>query len=318
MINASVYHILRRSMGQSNRNRLKHILFRLRVELSPMYVARYGRFDASDLEWEVRRRIGDDFDILMVHSSYDMLRPMYTGTVQDVIAMLMRVCGSEKTLAMPAFFFGRAGLDVVEHYSRYPLFDVPRTPAQTGIISELFRRTPGVKRSLHPTHSVCAMGPMAEKLTSDHHLSQTTFGYATPFDVMASNETVILGIGVHFYRCLTQVHAVEDILGSAYPLPHSTTQLPVKLRNADGSELDYVLRLNDLSRRYTRRIDLLRSMMKRHELMEWSYHGVPMFGTRARRIVQVLQGAAACGRTIYTGGVEHMGSPNLTGQWTAT
>ena len=86
-----------------------------------------------------------------------------------------------------------------------------------------------MRRSLHPTASVSALGPLAHDLTATHHLAKTTFGEGTPFAIMAARRTAIIGIGTEYFRCLTQVHAAEDLLGEQYPLAVRPSTIPVQL-----------------------------------------------------------------------------------------
>src|SRR3712207_2603981 len=106
---------------------------------------------------------------------------------------------------MPAFTFGR-GAPAADHYRRHPK-NSARQPTEVGLLSEVFRRRAGVLRSLHPTASVCAYGPLAAELTAGHHLAGTIFGEGTPFGYMARHRTLILGIGTPYFKSLTQVHA---------------------------------------------------------------------------------------------------------------
>ena len=120
----------------------------------------------------------------MVHSGVSHLQPMYQGDARSLLELMLRIAGSERTLAMPAFFFGTfPELFDLAYYRKYPRFDVRRTPSQMGLVTELFRRTPGVTRSLHPTHSICALGPLANELCATHHLSPWRFGELSPFGI---------------------------------------------------------------------------------------------------------------------------------------
>lgn len=288
---------LRRVLSQERRNQLKKYLYHIRRRFDWLYLVRYGAFTAEDLGAEILARIGDNFEILMVHSSYDNMLPMYTQTPRDVIQVLLSICGRERTLAMPAFFFGGRNYDVLKYYTNTPVFNKQSTPSQMGMISEVFRRYPGVKRSLHPTHSICAYGPLADELTSRHHLMPTTFGEGTPFGVMASTNTVILGIGVRYFRSLTQIHAVEDLLGERYPVKRRSIKIPITLVDTDQTYLYY---LNYYLDRLPRRSGFLRNLLSEQELSEWRYHGVYLFATNARRLTQALYNAALQdGKTIY-------------------
>ena len=95
-------------------------------------------------------------DRIMVHSSYKSFGKVEKGP-HGIIQALLETVTSEGIVAMPALSDccdgGTAGV-----------YDKATTPIEkwVGIIPELFRQTPGVKRSNHPTHSVCAWGGEAE------------------------------------------------------------------------------------------------------------------------------------------------------------
>jgi hypothetical protein len=103
-------------------------------------------------------------DHLLVHSSLRAVGPI-DGGVDAMVDGLLDAVGPDGTLAMPSF-----------HYTRplpEPWFDPATTPGKTGWLTEVFRRRPGVLRSLHPAHSVSAIGPRAASFLADH---RTSFG----------------------------------------------------------------------------------------------------------------------------------------------
>lgn len=78
----------------------------------------------------------------------------------EVIALMRDILGPEGTLAMPAF---PAGADAEK------VLEIERHPSSTGLLTEIFRRTKGVERSIHLQNSICAIGPLAHHLVKDHH-----------------------------------------------------------------------------------------------------------------------------------------------------
>lgn len=294
---AQLYNLMRGALSQEDRNRIKRRVAHTRKQLAPVYRLRYGSFGAADLAAELARQIPADTEIIMVHCSVNDLEPMYTGNVTELLDALTELCGSQRTLAMPAFFFGGAEGSAEAHYRDKPLFDARRQPSQMGLLSELFRRRAGVSRSLHPTHSVSASGPLADELLAGHHTAQTTFGPDTPFAVMAEHRTAIVGIGTQYFRCLTQVHAAEDLLGDRYPLALRDGTLPVELKDRDGTIHPYALPLNRPG--HARRLEYLGRLLGPDELTRWRFHGVPLFVTSASRVTEALSDAALRGETIY-------------------
>lgn len=293
-----LYNLLRKTLSQERRNKLKKRVAHARTKLAPLYRARYGTFGAAELRDELARRIPRDAEIVMVHCSLNDLEPMYTGSAKELLDALVELTGPERTLVMPAFFFGGAEQDPAAHYREKPLFDARRQPSQMGMLSELFRRRRGVRRSLHPTASVAALGPLAGELVSGHHTAGTTFGAGTPFALMAERRTAIVGIGTEYFRCLTQVHAPEDLLGERFPVVLRPDTIPVQLKDVDGTVHDYELPLNRPG--LARRLEFLETLMSPQELQQWRFHGVPLFVTDAGRVTEVLSEAALRGETIYS------------------
>jgi aminoglycoside 3-N-acetyltransferase len=296
-VRRQLYNLIRRTTPQDTRNRLKRHLWRARMRLAPLYRARYGTFGTDELRAELAPHLAPDTEIVMVHSSLDGLQPAYTGNIGELLGALIELCGPHRTLAMPAFFFGGRDLDPIPYYRERPVFDVRHQPSEMGLLTELFRRRNGVRRSLHPTASVTALGPQADELVAGHHLAKTTFGEGTPFGYMAERRTAIVGIGIEYFRCLSQVHAAEDLLGERYPLPMRSSTLPIQLTDFDGTVYRYELPFNRSVMRW--RTERLEWLLGPDELVHWRFHGVPLFVTSAARVTDVLMDAALRGETIY-------------------
>lgn len=269
----------------------------LRTRFHPVLRFVNGTFGPGELRRHLEERLDGRFEILMVHSSVNHMLPMFTGSPLDVLRTLTDLCGPDRTLAMPAFYLrDERGLDVIASYERRPRFDVRRTPSQMGIVTELFRRTRGVRQSLHPTHRVTALGPLAEVLTAGHETAGTPCGRGTPFEFMAARDTLILGMGKPF-EVLTQVHHVEDLMADAFPIPSIVRSVELTLRDERGEEHPFMLRM----RKFERRRDMwkLPALMSTVRLQAWTFHGVPFFATRASYVTEDLLAAAGRGLTVF-------------------
>jgi aminoglycoside N3'-acetyltransferase len=298
-LKAKLHYASKRMLSQRFRNRMKQWQISTRKEVPWFYILVHGRYRGADLVEQIRTRLPTEFEILMVHSAYDRLLPMYSGTSHEIVRGLIELCGPNRTLAMPAFVLGGRSYDVCQYYRKHH-FDVRRTPSEMGLLTETFRRVPGVARSLHPTHSLCATGPLAGLLTADHHLAPTRAGQGTPFELMTKKRTVILGLGIEYYRCLTQMHTAEDLLGDAFPVSFKTEQVPVTIIASDGTRLTYDLHVRKTDRSMSNGV--LRSLLSRTDLREWTYRGTALFMTFADRVTTCLTEAAKKGVTIYGGG----------------
>ena len=291
-----LYNVLRRTLSQERRTRLKRRIAHGREQLAPLYRFRYGGFGAAELVHELERHIPSSTEIVMVHCSLNDLQPTYTGDARQLLDALIEFCLPDRTLVMPTFVLSgeRSG---GETYTPRVTFDARRQPSEMGLLSELFRRRSGVRRSLHPTASVAALGPLAAELVAEHHLAPTSFGEGTPFAFMAGRPTAIVGIGTEYFRCLTQVHAAEDLLGARFPVRLRPSRIWTELRGADGTVHAYALAFDPVP--VPRRLDRLERLLGSEELVQWRFHGVPLFVTSAARVTDVLAAAAARGETIY-------------------
>ncbi len=137
----------------------------------------------------------------MVHSSFKSLG---MRDPEEIIAALLSALGEQGTLLMPALT-----------YRQEPphIHDALRTPSCVGYLSEYFRTREGTLRSLHPTHSVCAVGSQAEAVLADHWRDTTPCGANSPFNRIMELGGKILMIGCGL-RPSTTMHAVEE-----YALP---------------------------------------------------------------------------------------------------
>lgn len=131
----------------------------------------------------------------------------YTGTVHEFIQALLETIGPEGTLGMPAF-----------PRNRYETFDVRNTPSAAGYLTEVFRKYPGVKRSLNSQHSVCAIGPNADHLLNEHHISESCWDERSPYYKMTQINTCILILGLAPKKVMPTIwHCVDSLLKDSYP-----------------------------------------------------------------------------------------------------
>lgn len=132
----------------------------------------------------------------------------------EVLPLLREMVGPQGTLLFPSTHLrGRA-----EPLLRQGLtFDARRSITTMGVIAELARRLPGAVRSLHPTNSVAALGPLAQALTATHSHSIYPCGAESPYYKITAHAGRIVGLGVST-SSLTFVHCVEDILQAAFPV----------------------------------------------------------------------------------------------------
>src|ERR1022692_2674086 len=258
----------------------------------------YGTFDTAALRDHLLQKIGSDFEILMVHSSVNHMKPMYTDSPLDLVRMLISFCGPNRTLVMPAFYFGDPAIGgAYATFKERPRFDVRKTPSMMGLATEIFRRSKGVMHSRHPVYRMSALGPLAKALTDGHERAGSPSGRGTPFEFMAAHNTRILGIGKPI-QVMTQVHHVEELMGDDFPVPcEPPTGKGLSMTLVDGEE-EIPFELAGRSLRWRFNIWKLRTIMNRQSLQEWNFHHVPMFAARAGEVTTALVEAARRGVTL--------------------
>ena len=157
-------------------------------------------------------------EVVMLHSSLSKMG-FVEGGAQTVIDSILKVIGTEGTLVMPAF--PAIGFNY-DYLKTNPIFDLLNTPSKMGIITEVFRKMKQVKRSLHPTDSVCALGKQADYLTKDHFNQLTPYNQNCPFYRLYQLKAKIILIGVDL-NSLTNFHTLEDAVPDfVYPVYHQT------------------------------------------------------------------------------------------------
>ncbi len=186
---------------------------------------------------------------LLVHSSMRALGRV-PGGAETVVRGLLAALGDEGTLLMPALTYERVR-------SSHPVFDVRGTPSNVGLIPEHFRLRPGTLRSVHPTHSVCAVGPQAEHFLGAHLEDSTPVGPHSPFRRLrdAGGQILMLGCGL---RPNTSMHGVEELVE-----PHYLFREPLTYRLIlwDGAVIEKTYRRHGFEgweQRYDRVAEVLR------------------------------------------------------------
>jgi len=155
--------------------------------------------------------------ILMVHSS---LRSMghVPGGPETVILGLLEALGPDGTLLLPALSYETVTTD-------NPVFDIAKTPTCVGAITEYFRKRVGTIRSMHPTHSVCGVGRLAQEILEKHIFDTTPCGPNSPFSQLRDRNGQILMLGCGL-KPNTSMHGIEELVRTPYLFdPEMTFQL---------------------------------------------------------------------------------------------
>lgn len=157
-------------------------------------------------------------DVVMLHSSLSKIGYVEDGAT-TIINSFLTVIKKSGTLVMPSF--PAMGFNY-DYLKTNPLFDLKNTPSKMGVITENFRKMQYVKRSLHPTDSVCAFGRRADEITKAHFNQITPYNQYSPFYKLVELNAKIVLLGVDL-NSLTNFHTLEDAVENfKFPVYHPT------------------------------------------------------------------------------------------------
>lgn len=232
-------------------------------------------------------------DTVFVHSSIDQLNlgfPFYR-----VLPLLQQVVGTRGTLVFPTY----PKLPSYEFLRRGQVFDIKKSPSYTGILTEVARRQTNAVRSLHPTKSVCAIGPHARDLTSDHHQSPYPYDVCSPYHKIIEVGGKIVGIGVSTAN-MSFVHCVDDALRDNFPVqPYHSELFAAKCINALGQGTIVETYAHDLQKMNHNIPRFMRTHIRTHECIDLLIGGFRFFRADAKKLFAAMSELAANGKTIY-------------------
>ena len=190
-------------------------LIRAKRRLNRARVSRLPLLSEADFTNILTDQLGlSPGDTVYIHSSVDQLNlsfPFYR-----ILPLIQSVIGSQGTVLFPTYP-NRSPVSSYEYLQQGHVFDIKRTPSFTGLLTEFARRQRNAIRSLHPTKSVCAIGPLAEVLTASHQESPFPYDTCSPYYKLIDYDGKIIGIGVHT-TYLSFVYCVDDALKDKNPV----------------------------------------------------------------------------------------------------
>ena len=148
--------------------------------------------------------------ILVVHSGIKHLSRH--GLRAEAICQALIDAMPNGTILMPTMTWRTVNKD-------NPVFDEMNTPSHTGVLTEVFRTQFASHRSLHPTHSVAGLGPLAGLLLSTHHWGTTPCAGSSPYGLMRDYDASVLLLGVGLESCTAIHHAEEMMAPDLYVRP---------------------------------------------------------------------------------------------------
>jgi aminoglycoside 3-N-acetyltransferase len=235
-------------------------------------------------------------DVVYMHSSVDRLNlgfPFYR-----ILPLIQNVIGDKGTVLFPTYP-NRSPVSSYEYLRAGNVFDVRRTPSFTGILTEFGRRHRGAIRSLHPTKSVCAIGPAAEWLTSTHQQSPYPYDRPSPYYKLIECNAKIVGIGV-WTEYLSFVYCIDDAMKSNPPVRTYHPEIfQAKCINDSGKQEIVGTYAHDMQRC----VHDIPQFIKRHVpagvCEDIVVNGMKFFRADARKLFDVMLPLAERGVTVY-------------------
>lgn len=151
------------------------------------------------------------------------------------------------------------------------LFDPLVEKPCVGIISSFFLKRPGVVRSLHPTHSVAAIGKSAENFIAGDEESSTPCSRKGCYGKLYDNNSKIVFLGCSL-KSNTIIHGAEE--WNNIPDRLSEDFLPLKIKKYSGEIVERPMRTHlqkygDISQNY----DKIEQLLFKHKIAHESKIG---------------------------------------------
>jgi aminoglycoside 3-N-acetyltransferase len=203
-------------------------------------------------------------DGVVVHSSLSSFGRV-EGGADTVVDAILEVIGPEGTLVVPTFNY------------EPEVFDPQETPSVVGAITEAVRKRPNAIRSKHPTHSVAAIGRLADVIVEDHEKVHP-FGRGSALFKLLQANGKILQLGTDMTTC-SMVHVAEEIA----EVPYLDRQRNVAIKLPNGQTVRRWVRRPGCSQGFGVLEDVLR---ERGQLIETTIGKCRARMCKARDLVQ--------------------------------
>ncbi len=232
--------------------------------------------DLPELEERLLRVTEGRSRLLMVHSSLDGIalrspgretRANLVSAASTVLRLLGKISGAEGTLAMPTHPLYPKDEEFLADKSDLVLdYDPRKTPSKVGLLTEMFRLSPGTRRSLHPLSSLACRGPLAEALLHDNLNDRRPLphGVDSGYARICRESGLVVSIGCPLMHYVAVFHAVEDSCDADWPVPNFFRERRFRVAGTDRSE--WVVR--------ERRPEFVRCVARERLHRDWRREGI--------------------------------------------
>lgn len=221
------------------------------------YRKKYNAVDIVEIMKEMGMKEGT---VVFVHSSM-MSFFNYTDKPEHLIEEIIKVIGHKGLLAMPCYAKNKDEIiercyekSSADYSSQIIHFDVNKTPTGAGYLAEVFRKYPGVERSIDIQHSVAAIGESAKELLSSHVNSVTCWDESSPYFKLAKLDAIIFSIGLPYFLA-TVIHCTESVLKDKYPYfkQFFLKKITYNYKDVNGQVGNHTMYTSNIERRFNKK-----------------------------------------------------------------
>lgn len=188
-------------------------------------------------------------DALLIHSSMRAIGEVAGGA--DTVIDAFIDCLSKGLLIFPTLSHKSVS-------TSNPVFDPQKTRSDVGILTNIFMKRPNVLRSIHPTHSVAAIGNIAKEFIKGEENSTTPCPKSGCWGKLYDYDAKIMFLGCSLTRN-TFLHSVEEWLDIPNRLTKDYDMLKAKMPN--GEIVDHPMKRHDGNVRSWENYDKIESEM---------------------------------------------------------
>lgn len=247
-------------------------------------------------------------DCILLHSSLKSVGYLSRGA-HDLLDAFIETIAPTGTLVAPTYPLLGTMLNTCNDPSY--IFDPAVTSSTVGAVPSTFLSYEGIFRSLHPTHSMSAVGPAAERITKDHHIDDKTYGINSPWNKIIGENGKIVGVGISL-AWHTIYHHVEDMMGDSFPIKVNVNErYNVKCKTSKGELINVVVNPLDPNIAKTRIeknpfiLQYLTEICEHTKIIRYGYIGAAKtWIVNANEFCNLLIKLATIGITIYDNEIE--------------
>lgn len=164
---------------------------------------------------EIFKKLPSNTSDIMIHTSLMNIGKIFGGVEFIADQIKKYVDTSRHTMLIVALSSDTNMKEYLENI-KDTIFDINKAPVSVGAINEYYATRTDALRSIHPTHSVVAIGPNAYHYVGYHHLDTTPFYINSPYYKIIANGGKILTFGTPY--TITAMHVIEDMFEDLFPV----------------------------------------------------------------------------------------------------